>query len=613
MKWSINSILVLITALAYILLTIGLFTAWLTPATGFEPSIYLSTPFIFWLSILFSYVVSFCLIFCHILKYHQSRLLLGSAYLLLLLTVISITSLFIIRNQGVLGIIDDPGTHVGNIQALFNSGFTSSIYPATYIETVSASLLTGLDLKYMMNVHTVVFVLVLIGGITLLGRRICRTKNEQFFVILIACLFPFGSNLYMTGGFSFSTYIPYISAFQFMPLFMYLVYTLLESEKYRGVWLLVAVFFLTFILFGHMLTFVILMLFLGCVFIQQILFSDVPLLSNRNLRTVVILIITAGIIFLIYTWMMYALQRPLLNIVELFLGETTASYTSQVASESSILFDRSIFEIISIGIRYAGLMGISCLFILITAVYLLHSGKRKQYANLHSLYLMILPIILLFGVSFIAFLGFQPGRMMVYVSLCGIFAISIFLAYNLQLVQKKQTTKRKILCLSIIVAVLVSVGFLGCMSYYTSYHIGGSMSSQQTLSAANGMDFYFTTANLDYDLIGIGVSPGRWQKYLYASSYVLTGNKDRVFQNYADSPADHFGYSESDVSLSSSVGGQTYMGVSIRGLENYKANTVLWDETHIPRFIDEDFVQLNMDSSVCKIFQSPGMEWYSIY
>ena len=52
----------LLTILSFVVLTVGVISAWSTPVAGYEPDIYASTPLIFWIGIFLSYFTSTAII-----------------------------------------------------------------------------------------------------------------------------------------------------------------------------------------------------------------------------------------------------------------------------------------------------------------------------------------------------------------------------------------------------------------------------------------------------------------------------------------------------------------------------------------------------------------------
>lgn len=267
---------------AYFLLTIGCLSAWDTPAIGFEISIYQSTPTIFWLSLILGYLVSITIILLH----HKTaipNLITKAGYLLLFLSTLALSALFIIRGYLIMNMNGDSATHLGNINSMIDSGAITSLYPGDYILTTAAELFTQISTIELMNLHSLIFVGIFIIGMYLLSREVFYQKYEHDICLIVTCFFTIGSSYYMTGGFSLSMYVPYISLFLMTPLILSLILKVMSPEKRdAGIFIAVTILCIASV-FYHILGSIILVGFILATFFLMIL---VRLINRREFQKV---------------------------------------------------------------------------------------------------------------------------------------------------------------------------------------------------------------------------------------------------------------------------------------------------------------------------------------
>jgi formate/nitrite transporter FocA (FNT family) len=135
----------------FLLLSVALIITWNTPATGYESSIYRSTPLILWVSLIASVIVGIALVVVSIAKNELDRSSLWKiGFLLVFLCYTICLALFIIRGYYMWCMTGDPASHIGWIKETINTGHIAGgvIYPVIHIYlSLRSSFLTGLDLS----------------------------------------------------------------------------------------------------------------------------------------------------------------------------------------------------------------------------------------------------------------------------------------------------------------------------------------------------------------------------------------------------------------------------------------------------------------------------------
>jgi hypothetical protein len=134
--------------ISFLFLTGALVITWNSPATGFEPSIYNSTPLVLWIALIFSVIAGlFIVISSASTSDSDPGNLRKYGFLLIFLCYAIGLSVFIIRGYYMWAITGDPATHIGYIGDILQTGYIAKIlfYPAMHIFLSEICLVTGLS------------------------------------------------------------------------------------------------------------------------------------------------------------------------------------------------------------------------------------------------------------------------------------------------------------------------------------------------------------------------------------------------------------------------------------------------------------------------------------
>lgn len=154
------------------LFAVGVLTASLSPADGYEVSVYAATP-IYWGCVAVATLVAvFTLLYGYRTRLALPSLLLGG------LSVASVLSLPVIRGYYFHG-YEDPLTHLGQIRALWGGWMTffDTVYPGTYSTTVLFGSFAGIPARRAMLYTMFVFGLVYLVFVPLVVRAIVRDRR----------------------------------------------------------------------------------------------------------------------------------------------------------------------------------------------------------------------------------------------------------------------------------------------------------------------------------------------------------------------------------------------------------------------------------------------------
>jgi len=183
---------------SFLLLAVALVTTWNAPATGYEASIYWSTPLIFWVSVVSSVIVGIALIVLLAPCPTSDGDPLWKLGLLLVFLCYTITlGLFVIRGYYMWCMAGDPASHIGWIKEILTAGHAPHLllYPITHIYVSEIILITGLDLVFLHKVIPLIFALLCVVFMYILVRTITTNQIAAVLAAVISCTLNYGSYL----------------------------------------------------------------------------------------------------------------------------------------------------------------------------------------------------------------------------------------------------------------------------------------------------------------------------------------------------------------------------------------------------------------------------------
>lgn len=603
---------------SFLSIVVAMLLAWNTPTTGYEISIYRSTPILFWILYGYSVCVSVILLIQNISKPLESTLLTKLVFLLIFTNGIVLTALHTIRGYFLFDVMGDVGTHIGILNKLVSSGIIDSQYPSMYIETATSHLLTKLNINYLIQVNSIIFYVILVFGVYLLAREVCTSKSEVYLVTLLVSFYPFGSASYMASS-SLAMYVPYLQSLFLIPLFMYLVFKLVNEEKNTRIILICASLFSFSILFYHLLISVFLAIFLLCVLIQQIILSVKKNTGNISIKPLLSLLSISVLSFALWTLITSLIKTPVLSFYNLLFTNTADSIRLQkteVLASSLFSGNYTPFEIVDILIKQLGIVAILFIVVLLIIPFVYRNYKeRDSYKNLASLSLFA---ILMSGFVILPFLtssvSYEMGRPMFLIILVGVIYAGIYFSHLRIRIFKEHTNHSKVKQLFTILGILLGITLicLSIISVYASYDTYQS-STQTTYGLVEGMDHYLTYNNPDLNVVTVGFfSPSRFVQALYSSSYIRHDANDNTYESFEsfDLAPYHFNYS-----ISSNLGfgyqNPTYLAVLKSSIDMYNQRQL--DNTSLLVYwTNDDLSRLGGDNMVNKIYVNPEIKYYII-
>lgn len=607
-----------LSVICFVLLGIALIIAYNNPASGYELDIYDSTPFAFWFLVIASILIGASIIVTQVITngYEKSKI-----WLLGLMVILS-SRMVLLYFPYIRGYISWRGDNVAYLgitkDIITNGGFSAgNVYPVTHVylsgiinttnlpDIIVANFSTG-----VLSILSVLFVYVLAGILTS-NKRIQILSTLVAGIIILAA----GYNVILSpNGWSIF----------FLPLLLYL-YLKQDILEYKIQLVIVLVMYPFF----HPLSSLIVIVMLVVIeIIKPILhryLKDGMLFNSQfNRSTFLPCIIIELAIF--GMWMLGHTDFHLnLKILwqEIMFGMNTGKLGELTSSLDKL--DIHGLDFIVLLIKMFG-SDIILLLIMGIGIPLLLCKRFSDDEIDKTKLLVIISVIIVCGVLYVGYLGGMPGttvlaggqwdrRILGYINmLLPVFAgillsrilamkrISGFIYYSKE--NGVRLFKQVMSCAgAVILVVLVIVSsLLSIRSLYSSPFI-----SQPNIQIT-GMDLKGTEwllENVDKTL-GIDYVASPPEDFAMALVGREASSGKTGLKRYTNSVIDNFGYNEQ------SVIGSHYTSSCYLVITEYDkiAYTSIWKE--VGRFSEYDFISLDNDASLYRLYSNRGMNIYYI-
>ncbi|MDW5562369.1 MAG: hypothetical protein SA339_04010 [Methanomassiliicoccus sp.] len=604
--------------ICFLLLTAAMVIAYQTPATGYEISIYSSTPLVVWIlffaalaggvSIVIHQIVTF--------QYKTSRLwMLG----LLVIILARATLLLIPYIRGYADWQGDQLTHIGFVKDIVFTGHLPSddYYPVVHILLFAIMSITGLDIT-VANLSTAMISLLFVAFTYILARAIFPNKDNRIIAALIASAIMLGAqyNVYlMPNGWSIL----------FLPLLFYL-YLRSSSFILKGLF----IFFLIIYPLFHPLSALIVIICIACL---EVLKKVVSFAMKRRSAPASRPVLNASIAFVFIglvsflPWVL-SFQNFKLNMHLMWQHITTGFGTDQVAVIGVSLnkLNMAGFDVVVLLLK---IYGADILLILISFLGMLAIWKSIRSSGLkseHISYLSLAVVFILTGFIYFAFLVGFPGLSalaggrfffysVIFTPLLAAPALSIVLrrVTTLWSSWQKEGQRRawitnhiklnRLLFSGIIIAMLMLASISSVISLYPSPLIA-QPNTQVTDMDLQGVEWVLQEKEGQAACAYILTPPHRLADALLGT---INGSIAIGAESKAIVP-DHFGYNETEILGQNSTFADSYVLI---GEIDRTAYTGVWNG--VGRFSDADFDRFALvDSSASRIYVDGGYSAYRI-
>lgn len=587
----------LLLIISFFLLGVSLIITWLNPAVTYEASIFLSTPKIYWVSLLFSLFIGFFIVIKFNLS-DENRIYKNSALLLLFIAFASFLALWIIRGY-YLWCSGDPLTHLGKINDILLTYHIDkdSIYPLTHIFLAEICSIFKINPIIPHKYVPLYFGMLYLIFMYLFAKTVFSDKKMAIVALLVAII--------PMGGW-FLNLTPNHLANLTLPLVFFILYQYITNRKYEWCILLIGACF--FYPIFHPVPSLALLLIVFA--LTPPILNLVERLTNKYLKCSIrfekktSMVIT--IIFLIWfiTWVssFYVWDHTINNIYNLLTEGASTKLDSLIAD--AVYAQSHGYSVIEQFLKvYGGLI----IYLVLTAFGCIMIGKKIKQ-NKHDFFLyqniisLIAPLVLVVGFMGLLYFTnlelFGPSRIEIY----AIMISSLFVGYVIyEYIKKGKDFWRKIFASFFLVFLFIIAG----LKLYPSPYILKS-NYQITKTEINGMDFILHSKN-EMPITSLSIAPGRYADALLA---IDERSNIRVNQRVSEDlkiPF-HFGYDENN-NLGDYYDEDLYMVLTYHDRILYKE---VFPEVEHLRFTDNDFEQVENDNTIIKFYANGGFDSYHI-
>lgn len=592
----------------FLFLSVALIIAWNTPATGYESSIYRSTPLILWVSLITSVIVGVVLVVVSIAKKELDQNFLWKIGLLLVLLCYTIClALFIIRGYYMWEIRGDPATHIGWIKETFNMGHTPAgdIYPVIHIFLSEIVFLTGLELVVLHKIVPIIFSVLFILYMYVFAKAIFSNASTALLVGIVSCSI-FRTDFYLN-------LIPNGLSSLLLPLVLFIILKYLYQRRLAWA-VLLSILVILYPIFHPVPT-----IFIGLVFltlwipravleiIRYIRERKIPLPDLKCYKFELILPLLAMFIWSIFWIASFRVwDDTLRSVFQTIFSEDTQSEAMGLLGTISHAQGYG-YSVIEIGLKIYGV--VMLLFALsVLAVLLLLRDLRYDRYNKPLLSLLgpfgvlsiVVPVLFLFDLPFNAFRFLHP--LMLLMSIFSAYALYTILTYNGETLLLRETT-----FVVVFVIVVISGLFLGGLLnlYPSPYNLG--MSYHTTHVEVVGMEHVFDYRDVTTPLTGFSIAPGRFADALLTPEE-RTVQRLPMYIKGGDSVPWHFGY-DTHSSLSLVYGKEADLVITSRDKVFY---TDLFPDMAQYRFTNQDFERLKVDPGIDSIYSNGEFDFFKV-
>lgn len=582
-KQRIN-ILVLISS--YLMLFL-IYTVWrYSPADSYELSIYSAFPTYFW--IILSIIIMFSLLVIIVSTHmdYSRQVWLGLFLILSIYTMILLLPVirgYVLPGRGTGDIL----VHIGHAKTIIDTGhiYNTNYYPVIHILMASLNHI-GLSLETASALIWTTFSIGFIIFITVLARKIIHDRKKAFFVI-------FFSLPLMFYGFHIAI-LPAFFSFFMIPLLLYTWYA--TSSKKEFLILYIVLSFL--IVFFHPMTTLILIM----IFMIFLICDKLPL--KKYFKNIENLDFRIGLsVFLIsyVTWII-SFERGVESIERIILWPFVGQREAVIEHHTGLVSRAGlgVWETFSLFTNRFGVTAIYLLIPLLLILFFIFKGWLKTLNTLEvSSGLQYLGGISFIGYSVVGYMiEFGPVRSSRYAVL-----FSIILMGALFYKTYTNVPQRKKLYVILIVFIIVFSSSLLCI-----FNIDGSprnfgANSQLSHSEHDGWNWYINNRN--ESVILYCTSDLRKYEIYIQGRY----NYSRGAWSREPIPT-RFGYEE-NYTMYESFNETSYMVTKEFNRVSFLRFPEQIHELTL-RYLEEDFVKLESDPTVNKIYENDGYEVWMV-
>lgn len=581
--------------LCFILVDISLIYAHEMPASGYEPSIYASTPAILWISIIVALICGVAIVIYAIYhKLENSKTWLIGLLLILMFYIVSV-SIYLIRGYYMWAAGGDASTHILFVRQIIDTGHISSalIYPATHILTVQLFSLTGIGPISLVKLIPIYFSLVYILVFYILARSILTNKGQILLATIAGCIFLSG----------YPNFTPNYLANCLFPLFIFILIKLLDVKTLN--WVVIS-FIIAFVypIFHIIPTFTAIIMiaaFLLSAWVYKLLRTGKKIEQYIYSLLLIALLIWSMLWITSFNIWDFTIAKAY-NLIAWGGTSYLKDMNTQVTQAQSLGYN--VMEYI---LKQEGNFIVLILITILISPFVWKALRERKSDALLLLYTAIASIGVTTMVLFLLNIGFSPLRLLFYISLiCALFVgYALFAFINKARSFRLKPVRYLTMGLAIIVIVALFMNGLSIL-YPSPYTIQQNL--QTTKEEVYGMGQLLQDRNLNADILSTNLAYYRFAHLLLSSEELKVQKIPESLIATKNTPF-HFGY-DNNTMFAAAYPGDAYLIVTQRDRSVY---TDIFPEMAKWRFTADDFNRLPGDESLSKIYASGEFDTYYVY
>lgn len=607
-----NSIIKYVSVAVFLLIAYAIYLAHISPATGYESSIYEYTPGIFWVILIGATIWGILVVVQQVYTdgfRSNNTWLVGFSIVFLCYAVLF--SVYIIRGYTLFNINGDTATHLSLIRQIVDTGFVPStlIYPIMHLFAAEFQYLSGIPAMIYYRILPMIFYLFYIPAFYLMARQILPEKGQAILAMTAACTF-------LTGVLPFAMahiyFVPNMLANAMIPALLLVVFKFLKTSS--PAW--GALTFILLILyppFHPLATIALIMIIAGIPVANFVyrLFDRKFTVDNKSLVAFNAVIVLVLLVWLMQ-WVSFYWDGAITSLLRyIFYGG--ANYLTLVGNDASQAnqYGYGIWYILGQILKTMGGVLFFMLLALISLPLILLEMRHDK--RLYTLLLLYGPIVLL-GLTmtalYISNLSMGPLRILEYLSILSTVIVGYFIYHLIIKARGKGRYIRKA-ALCLMVAALCVVFVNGTFILYpTPYYL--MLNEQTTPQEAGGMQWILQAGDSNLTIDTLTLAPYRYAQFMLSPAEVkawhFLGVYPSEYPDYLRLPY-HFGYDTNDT-LASHYLINLYLVTTLRDTTQY---TEIQPAMAKYRYEPSDFDNLSYDRSLNKIYTNSEMDVWTLF
>jgi len=584
----------LIAIICFVLIIVAVVTAWLSPATGYESSIYGSTPLIVWVCLLIAIACGISIIVNQLCLKNDNTNEWIIGLILILLSNAVIISLHIIRGYAFWTASGDPGEHIGWTRDIISTGYfeADNIYPMLHMFTAQISQVTDVNIMKLGQIWPVFCTLLGMGFVYYLSKSLMPDRRQVIATALVGTI--------MVGGW-YLNFTPNHTGNMLFPLILYLAIKATRRQQLFQ-WRLLFIFVIFLVAILHILISFTLFFVISSISAAVIVWH---LATNRNLkRYKTMLTFVVPLVLLLLVWNIVwisgfrAWDIAVSSIYNSLLGtgsSTLLSTLAQAEYAAGLGFDIRIYFLKV----YSGFLIYTVLALVALPIIWKRLHDNAELENLFSLYGPLAMIAILFLINEIRHIeGFN--RLMFYIEMFCIPFVGFLLW---KFINASRHRLPQLLTPLLAVIFLFGLSAWAIPKIYISPYLE-SYSGHNTYTELESWDWFCQHRETNIEVTGFSIHPVRIGDFLFSQGgEVLYTDMPTMFTSLAN----HFGY-DKESTLGSSYPADKYL--VLKELDEAMYSEVYPSLAEI-RFMPVDFAQLEHDPSLDKLYSNGGADnWF---